>query len=158
MQLSIFLQGGSMKVAKGFKLLSAMLFITSVASFAWGAGPSPATPGLSNADCAKCHPKPAAAIEAKGMAHKTAIGCVDCHIGHPPAVAKKDLISKCTTCHTAKAHYKVPNCLSCHRNPHSPKVINFGRDVTDACLSCHTKQIEQLKANPSKHGKLNCSF
>jgi len=148
-----------MNVPKGFKLLVAPLFVAAAVSFAWGAEPANlAAPALSNADCVKCHAKPAADIEAKGMAHKTSVGCQDCHVGHPPAVPKKDIIPSCNMCHTGKPHYKLSGCLSCHRNPHTPKVITFGRDLTDPCLACHTQQIAKLKANPSKHTKLNCSF
>lgn len=145
-----------MNVAKSFKLLAVVLFTTASVSLASGA--APASPALTNADCAKCHIKPAMDLEAKGMAHKTAVGCQDCHIGHPPAVPKKDVIPSCSMCHSDKPHYKLPKCLSCHRNPHTPKVINFGKDVTDPCLTCHSEQIAKMKANPSKHAKLNCSF
>ena len=148
-----------MRGTKGFKLLATVLFTVASVALAWGAEPAakPA-PGLSNADCAKCHPRPAAAIEAKGGAHKTSVSCQDCHIGHPPEVQKKDIIPSCSMCHSDKPHYKLPKCLSCHRNPHTPKVITFGKDVTDPCLTCHSQQIAKLKANPSKHSKLNCSF
>lgn len=145
-----------MRVAKGFRLLAAIILTVAAATLAWGA--EPAAPALSNTDCVKCHAKPATDIEAKGMAHKTSVGCQDCHVGHPPAVAKKDIIPKCSMCHTDKPHFKLAGCLSCHRNPHTPKVITFGKDVTDPCLTCHTQQIAKLKANPSKHTKLNCSF
>jgi predicted CXXCH cytochrome family protein len=117
-----------------------------------------AKPVLSNSDCVKCHAKPPADIEAKGKAHKTAVGCQDCHQGHPPAVAKAKIIPQCSQCHEGKPHFKLAGCLGCHRNPHTPKEISFGRDVTDPCLTCHTPQIAQLKQSPSKHSKLNCSF
>ena len=147
-------------MAKGFKFLAVVFFTALTVSLAVGAGPAAAqsTPGLGNADCAKCHAKQAADIDSKGMAHKTSIGCQDCHVGHPPTVNRKDIIPKCSMCHTDKPHYKLPNCLGCHRNPHTPKVITFGKDVTDACLSCHSKQIVKLKESPSKHTKLNCSY
>ena len=148
-----------MRGTKGFRLLATAFFTVASMTLAWGAAPAgQPQQGLSNVDCAKCHAKPAADIEAKGGAHKTEVGCQDCHVGHPPAKTKKEIIPACSQCHTGKPHYKLPNCLGCHRNPHQPKVITFGKDVTDACISCHTPQIAKLKANPSKHTKLNCSF
>jgi predicted CXXCH cytochrome family protein len=148
-----------MHVVKRFTLLATMLLTAATMSLAWGAEPAaPATPALTNSDCAKCHSKPATDIEAKGMAHKTSVGCQDCHNGHPPTVEKKKIIPSCSMCHSGKPHYKLAGCLSCHRNPHTPKVINFGKDVTDPCLTCHTEQFAKLKANPSKHTKLSCSY
>ena len=84
------------------------------------------------------------------------VTCQDCHQGHPPTNRK--IIPLCGQCHEGKPHYKLGGCLQCHKNPHQPKEIVFGRDVTDPCLTCHSPQIAQLKANPSKHTKLACSF
>ena len=151
-------------------LASALLLLASVAVAAEPAAPAtapakpaataatPAKPAasLTSADCVKCHTKAPADIEAKGRAHKTEVTCQDCHNGHPPA--NKKIIPLCSQCHAGKAHYNLGGCLQCHRNPHQPKEIVFGRDVTDPCLTCHSPQIAQLKANPSKHTKLNCSF
>lgn len=112
---------------------------------------------LTNADCAKCHTKPVADIEAKGGKHKTEVGCQDCHsTNHPPAVKK--IIPACSQCHTDKDHYKLNNCLGCHRNPHTPKVITFAKTETNACLTCHKPQIVQLRDNKSKHSALACAF
>jgi len=111
---------------------------------------------LTSADCVKCHAKAPADVEAKGKAHKTKVTCQDCHQGHPPTVRK--IIPLCGQCHEGKPHYKLGGCLQCHKNPHQPKEIVFGRDVTDPCLTCHSPQIAQLKSNPSKHTKLACSF
>jgi len=149
-------------------LASALLLLASVAvaaepaakpvakPAASQAAPAKPTVALTSADCAKCHVKAPADIEAKGSAHKTKVTCQDCHNGHPPTNRK--IIPLCGQCHEGKAHYKLGGCLQCHKNPHQPKEISFGRDVTDPCLTCHSPQITQLKANPSKHTKLNCSF
>jgi predicted CXXCH cytochrome family protein len=143
-------------------LFTAAVFAMS--SIAFAANPAPAaapaakTEGakLLNTDCLKCHAKPPADIEAKGGAHKTSVGCQDCHVGHPPAVKKP--IPQCSMCHSDKPHYKLSGCLGCHKNPHTPKDIKFGNNVTDPCLTCHTQQIIKLKDNKSKHTALNCSF
>jgi hypothetical protein len=162
-------RGGKMK--RIVSLASALLLLASVAVAAEPAA-KPAAPAtkpvaapapaarpavaLTNADCAKCHVKAPADVEAKGMAHKTKVTCQDCHQGHPPTVKK--IIPLCGQCHEGKPHYKLGGCLQCHKNPHQPKEIVFGRDVTDPCVSCHTPQIAQLKSSPSKHSKLACSF
>jgi predicted CXXCH cytochrome family protein len=142
-----------MKSLRNIMLLAAgVLLLAGIAS----AADQAKAPALANTDCVKCHAKPPADIEANGRAHKTAVGCQDCHQGHPPTVKRP--IPQCSMCHQDKPHFKLAGCLGCHRNPHTPKVITFGRDVTDPCLTCHTPQIAQLKQFPSKHSKLNCSF
>src|SRR4051794_27861181 len=108
-----------------------------------GATQSPTNPGLTSADCGKCHAKPVADIAANGGAHKTGVSCQDCHTtGHPPVVKK--IIPACSQCHEGKPHYNLKGCLGCHKNPHTPKIITFGNNVTDPCLTCHTQQIVQL--------------
>jgi hypothetical protein len=109
---------------------------------------------LSNDDCAKCHTAPPADLAAGGEKHKD-VGCTGCHVGHPPIVKKP--IPQCNDCHTGKPHYELKGCLGCHKNPHTPLNISFTPNITDACLTCHTPQIEQLRKNKSKHTALDCS-
>lgn len=113
-------------------------------------------PVLSSADCVKCHSAAPADIAANGGAHKTSVSCQDCHAGHPPAVKK--IIPVCSQCHSDKPHYKLSNCLRCHTNPHTPKIIKLANNITDECLTCHTGQIIKLKQVKSKHTNLACSF
>ena len=113
-------------------------------------------PILSGADCIKCHSAAPADIAANGGAHKTSVGCQDCHAGHPPSVKK--IIPACSQCHSGKAHYNLSNCLRCHNNPHTPKIIKLANNITDECLTCHTEQIVKLKQVKSKHSSLACSF
>jgi hypothetical protein len=154
-----------MKTVKSIISLAAGICLLASAAMAAGPAAAPAAPAapaakqtaqLTSADCVKCHAKPPADIEARGMAHKTKVTCQDCHQGHPPTTKK--IIPQCGMCHEGKPHFKLGGCLGCHRNPHTPKDITFGRDVTDPCLTCHSQQIAQLKQFPSKHSKLNCSF
>jgi predicted CXXCH cytochrome family protein len=56
-----------------------------------------------------------------------------------------------------KPHFELKDCLSCHKNPHTPKKIVFAGTVTDACTTCHTQQIAQLRENKSRHSALYCS-
>lgn len=147
---------GAMRVAKISNLFAAafLFFCIGTAGAAEPAAPAAAT--LTNADCVKCHEQPPKDIAANGGKHKTEVTCQDCHNGHPPKVKKP--IPLCSQCHSGKPHFQLKGCLGCHTNPHTPKVIKFGNNVTDPCLTCHTPQIEQLKANPSKHTALACSF
>lgn len=115
-----------------------------------------ATPQLTTDDCVKCHAQAPADIAANGAGHKK-ITCFDCHDGHPPKVPAKDIIPKCSQCHSGKKHYELTGCLGCHKNPHTPLNIVLSGNITDACLSCHTQQMAQLKEFPSKHSKLYCS-
>ncbi len=152
-----------MKVVKSFKSLSckslSAVFMT-LAIFCFAgmacAQETGAKATLTSADCVKCHAKPPADIAANGGAHKTNVTCQDCHIGHPPTVKK--IIPECSMCHEGKPHFGLKGCLSCHTNPHTPKIIKFGNNVTDPCLTCHTPQIEKLRKYKSKHSALNCSF
>jgi hypothetical protein len=117
--------------------------------------PGPATLELSNSDCSKCHTTAPQDILAMGGAHRSAVGCMDCHQGHPPVVA--DIIPRCDECHSGKSHYELENCLSCHSNPHKPLELTLAGDITDPCLTCHSGQITQLREHQSAHTKLACT-
>ena len=109
---------------------------------------------LTKEDCVKCHEGPPADIATAGGKHRY-VPCLGCHVGHPPTVKKP--IPQCSKCHlkTRKVHYELKNCLSCHKNPHTPLIISLSG--TDTCMTCHTRQIAQLKENKSKHSALTCS-
>lgn len=110
---------------------------------------------LSNADCVKCHPKQPSMINEKGAKHKTAVGCLDCHVEHPPAGT--NAIPKCSMCHSGKPHYALPECASCHKDTHAPLDMKMGEKTTPVCLTCHPQQGNEMKAGPSKHAQLDCS-
>lgn len=131
-------------------ILAGCLFMPMAAS----AAPTSAAV-LSQADCIKCHDQAPQDIASNGAAHKTKITCVDCHTGHPPKVKK--IIPVCSQCHSGNDHFKLPNCTSCHKNPHTPLVINLGKDLTAPCLTCHTEQMAQLQQKKSKHTAVACS-
>jgi hypothetical protein len=134
--------------------LGAVLLLGTMALAA--TAPAPAKATLQNNDCVKCHSQAPADVEAAGMAHKTAVSCQDCHNGHPPAVKK--IIPQCSQCHEGKAHYKLEKCMECHKNPHQPKNISFGKNLTDPCLTCHVQQIAKLRETKSKHSALYCTY
>jgi hypothetical protein len=112
---------------------------------------------LSNADCVKCHSAVQGTVESKGSKHKTAVGCLDCHKGHPPMVSKDKIIPVCSTCHAGKPHYEIAGCSTCHSNPHAPLDMKLAANLTEPCLSCHGKQGTELKDNPTKHSKFFCT-
>ena len=138
-----------------FLIVSLIPYASWAANSAYKLKPLKRAP-LKNSDCIKCHPKEVAMIDEYGGRHKTAVTCLDCHTEHPPW--GKHAIPKCSRCHHGRAHFKLKNCLGCHRNPHEPLNIHFGRNVTKACVTCHHKEWQQLQDHPSKHSKLACSF
>lgn len=148
-----------MKALKGIRFMAMLFLVSAVSQFLVFGGTAgadtKAAPSLSSDDCVKCHTNPPADLASAGGKHKD-VGCTGCHNGHPPTVKKP--IPQCSECHGGKPHFELKGCLSCHRNPHTPLKITFANNVTDACLTCHTKQIEQLKKFPSKHTALNCSM
>ena len=99
-------------------------------------------------------PQPEEGNTAFVPAHKDQ-GCRECHKGHRPS--SKNNIPACSECHEGEGHYKLPNCLGCHKNPHTPRVVSFTATMTDPCLTCHKEQIAQLKEFPSKHTQKACS-
>jgi len=145
-----------MGAIKSSSLMVVLSLITGVLAFVSYSGTATALTKipLTKEDCVKCHAGPPADIAAAGGKHKY-VPCLGCHAGHPPTVKKP--IPQCNKCHlkTRKAHYELKDCLTCHKNPHTPLIISFSGP--DACMTCHTRQIAQLRENKSKHSALNCS-
>ncbi len=143
-----------MKVSKSSSLLVVLFWVALFLVSSGAALAAQPQPALINDDCVKCHAAPPTDVTAAGGKHKD-VGCTGCHAGHPPTVKKP--IPQCNQCHMGKPHFEIKGCLTCHKNPHTPLNISFSDKVTDACLSCHTPQIEQLKKFKSKHSALDCS-
>ncbi|GBE12068.1 hypothetical protein BMS3Bbin14_00511 [bacterium BMS3Bbin14] len=153
-------------------VLVAAVFLAMGSVALWGSAPQAAEQAspaakvakkavavLQNSDCVKCHPAIVGQIQAAGGKHKTEVTCLDCHEGgHPPATAKGAIIPKCSKCHEGKAHFKLPRCLRCHRNPHQPLKIVFKGKVKAACKTCHLKEVQEVNQHPSAHSKVDCSF
>jgi predicted CXXCH cytochrome family protein len=146
-----------MKLSKGSSLIMVFLLVMGISVLLLYSGTAPAQTKvvLSNDDCVKCHNAPPSDLAASGGKHKD-VGCTGCHEGHPPTVKKP--IPQCSNCHMGKPHFELKGCLGCHRNPHTPLKITFANNITDACLTCHTQQIAQLRENKSRHTAQNCSF
>ena len=120
-----------------------------------------ATPGTESSsnltllDCDKCHQKEINDIDEAGLAHKTELSCSDCHTGHRPKSFEN--IPSCNLCHTGIAHYQLPQCLICHRNPHRPLEIKLPKKAHIECISCHMPQGLELEQNASYHSQLVCT-
>jgi predicted CXXCH cytochrome family protein len=116
---------------------------------------------LKNEDCGKCHEQQAADLDAAGLAHKDQ-GCRECHKAHRPA--SKNNIPVCSDCHSGEPHFKLANCLGCHKNPHTPRKVTFTKGLTEPCQTCHVDKAgyvspaTQLRQFPSKHSEKACSF
>ncbi len=131
----------------------AVLMVASTVSVAAAAGD---TPVLSNKDCVMCHTQEPADIERAGGAHKTEIGCQDCHVGHPPKVTE-GVIPECSMCHEGKPHFEVKGCLRCHSNPHAPLELTLGPDEKAVCITCHEKEGKELSQYESHHSEMACT-
>ncbi|MDH3347116.1 MAG: hypothetical protein OEM02_03305 [Desulfobulbaceae bacterium] len=115
---------------------------------------------LLSTDCIKCHKDQPAAIKSDGGRHKTEVSCRDCHEEHLPS--GEDTIPECSKCHDAdeRDHFGVPNCLECHKNPHTPLNITIAdsEESVTVCLTCHGEKGEELKTFPSMHTQQNCTM
>jgi len=115
---------------------------------------------LQDTDCIKCHDSQPRDIMLHGTKHKTEIGCQACHLEHLPL--GQDTIPQCSMCHDSseRAHFGLDNCLSCHRNPHTPLDVTVDDTPVFAkgCLTCHGDKGEEFAALPSKHSEQNCTF
>jgi hypothetical protein len=115
----------------------------------------PAAPTLSNKNCGFCHPEQPKIIEEKGGLHKTEVGCMDCHVEHPPQGVQA--VPECSMCHSGSAHYELEDCSSCHVDTHAPLDLKLAGSLTGPCLTCHQAQGDELKAHPSMHAELPCN-
>ncbi len=112
-------------------------------------------PALSNAQCVLCHPQQPQTIAVRGEKHRTEVGCLDCHVEHPPEGASA--VPECGMCHSDEAHYELENCSSCHSDTHAPLDLKLEGEITGACLTCHQQQGDEVKAHPSAHTDLPCN-
>ena len=106
--------------------------------------------------CNGCHEQTVADFNFSGRGHKIALGCIDCHLEHPPA---DNVIPECATCHDSaeNPHFASENCVACH-NPHKP-VLDDIFTLTDSrpvCAGCHVQVEEQLTAQISAHSETAC--
>ncbi len=115
------------------------------------AGPPP----LLNTQCVHCHPQQDKTIAVHGEKHRTDVGCMDCHVEHPPL--GDNAVPGCDMCHSGEPHYELENCGSCHTDTHAPLALRLEGELFGACLSCHQQQGDEIEAHPSAHGDLACN-
>ncbi|NOQ45808.1 MAG: hypothetical protein GQ559_03925 [Desulfobulbaceae bacterium] len=113
---------------------------------------------LTEQDCLKCHIEEVMVVAGQESAHKSEIGCLDCHETHPPE--GEAVIPECSSCHDSgdNPHFGLKNCTQCHP-PHAPLVTDFGgiEQGRTVCVSCHEDIDNQLTALPSAHGEQDCT-
>jgi hypothetical protein len=106
--------------------------------------------------CIECHPDPATQMASKGGKHN-AMGCTDCHVGHPPEVKKPFML--CVECHQPhSAEMPTDACGKCHR-AHTAVVVSYAFDVPSRyCAACHKQAADVLSASGGKHMHLACAL
>ncbi|MFO7981882.1 MAG: hypothetical protein R6V08_00330, partial [Desulfuromonadales bacterium] len=112
---------------------------------------------LEPGDCIKCHRFQSARMAETGSLHATAVGCMDCHPGHPPETDV--MVVPCGSCHAGQPHDEVGHCLHCHTDPHQPlaSLRDPLKPARKECLSCHAPVGELMAASPSRHAELFCN-
>ncbi|PLX79226.1 MAG: cytochrome C [Desulfuromonas sp.] len=147
------------------KIANAGLFSSD--STPQAASPEPAVPAnpydaepkpLTILDCAKCHPYQFGGLKQNGGKHR--FDCQDCHevihAYNPLRNNYAEIMPKCSNCHELPHGEAHSTCLTCHTNPHTPRVVPASGPLDGQCASCHTTQITELKQFPSMHSEQNC--
>ncbi len=113
---------------------------------------------LTVADCARCHPHQYNSLKTDGRKHR--FDCQNCHeVFHAYNPTKNnfaEIMPKCGTCHTLPHGQRFKECLQCHQNPHTPRQVSMGTQLSGNCGNCHTEPAGQLKEFPSKHTQQGC--
>jgi len=114
---------------------------------------------LTLAQCGQCHPRHFGDLKQAGGKHQ--FDCRDCHeIFHAYNPLRKnyaDIMPKCATCHSPPHGAQHTDCLRCHKNPHTPRIVPLTENLAGICATCHPDQAKQLQAEPSKHTQQECS-
>jgi len=144
-----------MKITRAVFFLLIFPLIVGIAVFSAYPVTSAAQSEFPSQDCAGCHAGPVNDVKASGGRHR-AVPCIACHLGHPPKSHKA--YQNCNRCHlkVRQDHFKLENCLGCHKNPHTPLNITFA-DIKDICVDCHAAQVAQLRDHKSKHTAVGCA-
>ena len=114
---------------------------------------------LTATQCAQCHVSVFRSLKDDGGKHR--FDCQKCHASfhaYNPKKANWDAtMPQCATCHSEPHGPKVADCASCHTNPHTPKKVAMTAKLASICTECHPGPQEQLTKFPSKHTKVACS-
>ncbi len=106
--------------------------------------------------CYECHEGQVKAMIAKGGKHD-AMGCGECHIGHPPEIAKP--YTPCTQCHKPHSEAMTEgDCNMCHK-AHTATEVNYAYNVPSrSCSACHKEVADVLVSSRSKHSDMACAL
>ena len=112
------------------------------------------------AQCGQCHPRHFDNLQKNGLKHQFA--CQNCHTKfhayNPLKGNYADLMPKCTNCHLTLPHGdKFTDCLKCHSNPHTPRIVAFNDYLKSQCGICHSGPGDMLAQFPSKHTEQGCT-
>ncbi|MBX6422064.1 hypothetical protein [Thermosulfurimonas sp. F29] len=112
---------------------------------------------LSPVECARCHYSIYQLLKKHGGKHRQV--CTNCHrVYHrynPVQNNWREIMPKCQRCHGLPHGSQVKDCLSCHREPHSPRRIALA-DVSGKCNLCHASEVKILKTHKSAHQEVGC--
>ena len=119
-----------------------------------------APPELTPVQCAQCHRPIYEKLRKAGGKHR--IFCTRCHdkfhTYNPVQNNWREIMPKCKKCHTTPPHgEKHKDCLNCHKEPHTPRVVPLTEYLTKSCGDCHGSELAQLKKFPSAHTKQGCT-
>ncbi len=126
---------------------------------------------LTPAECARCHYPIFKTLKESKSKHR--FMCTNCHEKFHRYNPKKqnwdEIMPKCQNCHGLKHGKDFPNCLECHKEPHSPRDINFEtllqtravkvkgkEEQVVLCAICHKNESGEMQAHPSKHNEVGC--
>ena len=107
-------------------------------------------------DCVECHEDETAEMLTKGGEH-IAVGCGECHVGHPPEVEQP--YTKCVECHDPHSDQMDEDaCGQCHR-AHTATEVSYAYNVPSKfCSACHPEVEEDLQSSRSKHTQIACAL
>ncbi len=158
-------------IQKPSKLVLLITYVIMVSSLAWfgqaaaaeaasvaelyAIEPEPLTVG----QCVQCHVAHFNWLKANGGLHR--FDCRQCHeVFHaynPKKGNWEELMPKCSNCHELPHGEEFTNCLTCHVNPHTPRLVPMSEELTSSCGVCHKSPAQQLNEFPSKHTQQGCN-
>lgn len=105
-------------------------------------------------DCVMCHEEATTTMLAKGGKHN-AIGCADCHTGHPPEI--ENPYAACTDCHEPHSNQMDESvCSQCHRAHTATQVTYWHNVPSEYCAACHQDAATELAKSQSRHSDIAC--
>ncbi|PTD94742.1 hypothetical protein C9439_00915, partial [archaeon SCG-AAA382B04] len=117
-------------------------------------GHNPLPVSVPEADCSSCHEDPKATLEANPSSH-TEMDCTSCH--SQAEVEEHGYIPNCSSCHGEPHGANATDCYDCHTGGHEPTVLNYSVDIASSkCGSCHNTTYDNLLEGDNSHTELGC--